>query len=81
MLTILQICLTLYLLANVSTIILPLEVAVNIVFLLFLLVQIVLGFRALQLMIRAQAVKFHLSQFDRLEDIPLQTLGTDKKLL
>ena len=74
LLTLLQIPFSVYLMANVDTIILPLERAINIILALFLLVQLVLGFRALQLMVRAQAVKFHLTQFDRLEDIPLQTL-------
>lgn len=78
LLTLLQIPLTAYLLANIDTIILPLERAINIVLALFLLSQLLLGFRALQLMIRAQAVKFHLTQFNRLEDIPMQTLNSKK---
>ena len=48
--------------ANVNTVILPLEWAVNISLVIFLLVEIVTGFRGLQLMARAQAVKFQLSQ-------------------
>ena len=66
LLSLLQAPLTLYLLANIDTIILPLERAVNIVLLTFLVVQLCLGFRALQLMVQAQAIKFHLSNFDTL---------------
>ena len=35
----------------------------NIVLLIFLVTQILFGIRALQLMVKAQAIKFHLSQF------------------
>lgn len=80
LLTLLQIPLTVYLLGNVDTLILPLERAINMVLALFLVSQLVLGFRALQLMIQAQAVKFHLTQFDKLENIPMQTV-TSKKLV
>ncbi|XP_064392157.1 transmembrane protein 17B-like [Halichondria panicea] len=68
LLTLLQTPLTLYLLVNMDAVILPLERAVNIVLLLFLLAQLLLGLRALQLMVKAQAVKFHLSQFSSLRD-------------
>ena len=65
MLTLLQLPLTMYLLANINTIILPLERAVNILFLIFLVVEIVTGFRALHVLIKAQALKFHLAtRFD-----------------
>jgi len=66
-LTLLQAPLTVYLLANVNTIVLPLERAASIPLLSFLLAQLPLGFRALQLMVRAQAIKFHLSQFDSIQ--------------
>lgn len=78
MLTLFQTPLTIYLLANVDTIILPLERAVNIVMGVFLCSQLLLGFRALQLMVRAQAIKFHLTQFDRLDDIQLLPLNSKK---
>ncbi len=68
LLTLLQTPLTIYLLANIDTVVLPLERAVNIVLLLFLLAQLLLGLRALQLMVKAQAVKFHLSQFSSLRE-------------
>ncbi len=68
LLTLLQTPLTIYLLANIDTVLLPLERAVNIVLLLFLLAQLLLGLRALQLMVKAQAVKFHLSQFSSLRE-------------
>ena len=65
MLTLLQLPLTIYLLVNINTIILPLERAVNILFLIFLVVEIVTGFRALHVLIKAQALKFHLAtRFD-----------------
>ena len=65
MLTLLQLPLTIYLLANVNTIILPLERAVNILFLIFLLVETVTGLRTLHVLIKAQALKFHLAtRFD-----------------
>lgn len=78
LLTLFQTPLTIYLIANLDTIILPLERAVNIIMGLFLLIQLLLGFRALQLMVRAQAVKFHLTQFDRLDDIQLQPMYLKK---
>ncbi len=68
LLTLLQTPLTIYLLANIDTVVLPIERAVNIVLLLFLLAQLLLGLRALQLMVKAQAVKFHLSQFSSLRE-------------
>ena len=65
MLTLLQLPLTIYMLTNVDTIILPLERAVNILFLVFLVVETATGFRALHIVIRAQALKFHLAtRFD-----------------
>ena len=48
--------------ANVDTLILPLEWAVNTPIAAFILVEIVTGLRAIQLMTRAQAVKFRISQ-------------------
>ncbi len=75
LLTLLQTPLTVYLMANVNTIVLPLERATDIPLLLFLLAQLALGFRGLQLMIRAQAVKFHLSQFDSV--VPSHTQGEE----
>ena len=68
LLTLLQTPLTIYLLANIDTLILPLERAVNIVLLLFLVAQLLFGLRALQLMVKAQAVKFHLSQFSSISE-------------
>lgn len=40
----------------------------NIVLLLFLITQILCGIRALQLMVKAQAIKFHLIQFSSLHN-------------
>lgn len=62
LLSLFQLPLVIYLMANVNTIIVPLEWAINMPMTLFLIVQIITGFRALQLMTRAQAVKYHLSQ-------------------
>ena len=65
MLTILQLPLTIYMLANVSTIILPLERAINILFLAFIVVETITGFYALHVLIKAQVLKFHLAtRFD-----------------
>ena len=47
---------------NVSTLVLPLEWAVNAPIAAFIVVEIVTGLRAIQLMTRAQAVKFRISQ-------------------
>ena len=68
LLTLLQFCLTLYLVANTNTLVLPLERAVNIPLLVLLLAELLLGLRAVQLIVRAQAVKFHLSQFSSWQD-------------
>ena len=46
---------------NISTVILPIEYAVNVPLALFLVIQLVTGFRALQLFIRSQVVKYHVS--------------------
>lgn len=46
---------------NISTVILPIEYAVNVPLALFLVVQLVTGFRALQLFIRSQVVKYRVS--------------------
>lgn len=61
LLSLFQLLLVVYLMANVNTIILPLEWAINCPLVLFLLLQIFAGFRALQLLIRVQAVKYHVS--------------------
>lgn len=61
MLTLLQLPLTIYMLANVDTIILPMERAVNILYLAFLVVQTIAGLHALRVLIKAQALKFHLA--------------------
>lgn len=75
MLTLLQLSLTIYMLANVSTVILPLERAVNILFLVFLVVETITGFRALHVLIKAQALKFHLAtRFDSI--IPTDEANT-----
>lgn len=63
LLTLLQTPLVVFVMANTNTTILPLDTAINIPLLAFLLAELCLGFRALQLMIGAQAVKFYLSQF------------------
>lgn len=61
-LSLFQLPLVVYLMANINTVILPLEWAICIPLVVFLLVEIIIGLRALQLMVRAQAVKFQLSQ-------------------
>ena len=53
--------------ANINTIILPLEWAINIPMIVFLLLEIVTGFRALQLMAKAQGVKFQVSELHPLK--------------
>jgi transmembrane protein 17 len=60
LLSLLQLPLVLYLMANINTIVLPLEWAVNIPMIVLLIVQLLCGVRALQLMIRSQAIKYHI---------------------
>ena len=66
LLSLLQASLTLYTLANGDALALPLERGVCVPLLVLLVVELVLGIRALQLMVRSQALKFHLSQVDSL---------------
>lgn len=46
---------------NINTVILPIEWAINIPLVLFLVVQICTGFRALQRMVSIQAIKYQVS--------------------
>lgn len=48
--------------ANVNTIILPLEWVVNAPMVFFLLSQVLTGLRTLQLIVQAQSTKYHLTQ-------------------
>ncbi len=62
LLSLLQLPLVIYLMANTNTIILPLEWAINIPMTVFLLYEVITGVVALHLMIKAQGIKFHVSR-------------------
>ncbi|XP_074641914.1 transmembrane protein 17B-like [Tubulanus polymorphus] len=66
---IIQFPLTLFILLNEATWILPLERAANIVLLAFLVVQMISGYFAIRSMVHLQVTKFHLKQFHDLEDL------------
>lgn len=75
LLSVMQVLLTvsLYLLGHFGVLLFPLEIVAHMVILAFLCSHLVLGFRALQLMFRAQAVKFHLTQYHgcSVEEVPM----------
>nr|XP_056712786.1 transmembrane protein 17 [Euleptes europaea] len=64
----LQLPLILFLLFNEGLKIQPLERAVHIVFLVFLLFQVAAAFLTLKKMVNQLATRFHLREFDRLEN-------------
>lgn len=64
-----QLPLILFLLFNESTVILPIERAVNIVLSLFIVWQVIVGYFAIRAMIDYQVTKFHQQQFTNLEEI------------
>ena len=71
-----QFPLILFLLFNESTLILPIERAVNILFSLFVLWEIIVGYLAIRSMVNYQVTKFHLQQFTDLEEISPQDMYT-----
>ena len=80
---ILQLPLVCFLLFNEYTLILPLERAVHIIMLAFILFEIVQGYRAIKRMTDAQVEKFHLQRFS--EDLVMDDVNTninafDKKM-
>ncbi|XP_061478271.1 transmembrane protein 17 [Rhineura floridana] len=64
----LQLPLILFLLLNEGLKIQPLERAVNIIFVVFLVFQVIAAFIALRKMVNQLATRFHLHEFDRLDD-------------
>jgi transmembrane protein 17 len=65
---VIQFPLLLFLLLNSATIVLPLERGVHTPMLVFLVVEILVGYWAIRTMVHAQAAKFHLMQFDEVEE-------------
>ncbi|XP_064612921.1 transmembrane protein 17-like [Liolophura sinensis] len=65
-----QLPLILFLLLNEDTNILPLERAVHIVELLFVLFEAFTGYFAIRIMVNYQVTRFHLQQFSDLEQLP-----------
>jgi transmembrane protein 17 len=65
----LQTPLTLFLLLNGDTIILPLERAVHIIMAIFVICEIFMGYFAIRALVNHQVTKFHLQQFTNLEQI------------
>ncbi|XP_062523273.1 transmembrane protein 17B-like [Corticium candelabrum] len=70
---VIQLPLLLFLLLNTATVVLPLERGVHSPMVLFLFLEIFLGYWAIRIMIRAQAAKFHLMQFDDVTDRDSET--------
>ena len=78
LLTLLQLPLVIYLMANTNTVILPLEWAVNIPMTLFLVCEVICGVVALHLLIKSQGIKFQVNQLHpRLLQIRKQGLKDD----
>ncbi|XP_053155635.1 transmembrane protein 17-like [Hemicordylus capensis] len=72
----LQLPLILFLLLNESLKIQPLERAVHIIFVIFLVFQVITAFLALKRMVNQLATRFHLHEFDRLaEQLPSDHLA------
>lgn len=70
----LQFPLTLFLLLNEATLILPLERAMNIVFTIFVILEVIIGYFAIRIMVDHQVTKFHLQQFTdigAIQDLPV----------
>lgn len=72
---ILQLPLVCFLLFNEYTLVLPLERAVHIIMLSFILFEIVQGYRAIKCMTDAQVEKFHLQRFS--EDLVMDDVNTN----
>lgn len=74
--------LILFLLLNEGLRIQPLERAVNIIFVVFLVFQVVTAFLALKRMVNQLATRFHLHEFDRLDaHLPSDNLACQTRRL
>lgn len=76
----LQLPLTLLLLFNEAVIILPLERAVHIVLAIFVMFEVIQGYRVINMLTQNQISKFHLRQledFVELQDIPAENEETN----
>ncbi|KAK2147176.1 hypothetical protein LSH36_565g01026 [Paralvinella palmiformis] len=65
----LQTPLSLFLLLNEDTVILPLERAVHIILVIFVIFEVFMGYFAIRALVNHQVTKFHLQQFTNLEEI------------
>lgn len=75
-----QLPLVLFLLLNEGLKIQPLERAVNIIFILFLVFQVISAFLALKRMVNQLATRFHLHEFDWLDSaLPSDNLAWKKR--
>ncbi|XP_044310597.1 transmembrane protein 17 [Varanus komodoensis] len=76
----LQLPLILFVLLNEGLEIQPLERAVNIIFVVFLVFQVITAFLALKRMVNQLATRFRLHEFDRLDDkLPSDNLARKKR--
>ena len=76
----LQLPLTLLLLLNEAAIILPLERAVHIVFAIFVVFEVIQGYRVINMLTQYQISKFHLrhlEDFVEIRDIPAEADETE----
>ncbi|CAD5124930.1 DgyrCDS13175 [Dimorphilus gyrociliatus] len=83
---VLTIPLFLFLLFNDAIIIVPMERAMNAIYVAFVLFEVISGFIAIRMLVKYQATKFHLSHFVDLEPIPAdeydeQMMNESKKML
>ncbi|XP_077996201.1 transmembrane protein 17-like [Glandiceps talaboti] len=66
---VIQLPLSLFLIADQGSYVLPIEYSVHIIFIIFITFEIISGFVAIRVMADHQMTKFHLLQFDDLPDI------------
>ncbi|XP_002731785.1 transmembrane protein 17-like [Saccoglossus kowalevskii] len=66
---VIQLPLSIFLIANQGSYILPIEYSIHIIFLLFIGFEILMGFIAIRVMADHQMTKFHLQQFDEIPDL------------
>ncbi|XP_070572094.1 transmembrane protein 17-like [Ptychodera flava] len=77
---VIQLPLSIFLVANTGSFVLPIEYAIHIVFILFIAFEIGTGFVAIRVMADHQMTKFHLQQFDDLEQIDDNTYLLQQRL-
>ncbi|RDD37808.1 Transmembrane protein 17B [Trichoplax sp. H2] len=66
---VIQLPLNLFLVANFNTTIVPIEFSCNIIMSVFLVIEIIFGYRTIRAITLSQVAKFHLSQFEDMSSV------------